>query len=139
MSGMPANQGPVIDGIDQAGWSREWRSRLRKATNGLSVPQNTPRGRSERRFLAQLGQYPEGVSFRTLCDRSATPCPAGWTVDQWVRDLLFDLKRVGSVEYRPEVRRWFLTGRGALVADPEAEWVVGPPHASSKEEVADVV
>jgi hypothetical protein len=123
----------VIDGIDTTGWSAEWVRRLRKATAGLSVPQNTPRGRSERRFLALLSRYPEGASFRQLCDQSEMPNPGWGTVDRWVRDLLFDLKRVGSVEYRPRARRWYLTGRGALAADPDAEWVVGPLDASSKE------
>lgn len=138
MSGTPAKQGPVIDGIDTAGWGREWRQRLRDATNGLSVPQNTPRGRSERRFLALLSRYPEGASFRELCKHVEVPHPSWGSVERYVRDLLADLKRVGSISYNPSTRRWYLEGRGALVADPDAEWVVGPIHASSKEEVADV-
>lgn len=139
MSGKPAKQGPIIDGIDTTGWSHAWRNRLRGATNGLSVPQNTPRGRSERRFLALLSNYPEGASFRELCKHTDVPHPSWESGERYVRELTDDLKRVGSIEYRPEVRRWFLTGRGALVADPKAEWVAGPPHASSKEEVADAV
>jgi hypothetical protein len=116
---------PVIDGIDTTGWSREWRNRLRRATPGLSVPANTPRGRSERRFLALLSGYPEGARFLDLCNQTKMPS-AGWTVNSYVRNLLFDLRRVGSVSYNDHTRRWALTGRGALVADASAEWVVGP-------------
>lgn len=129
---MPSTQlsdhGPEIDGIDTSGWSPEWRQRLRQATPGLSVPRNTPRGRSERRFLALLLNYPEGARFRELCDKIEVPNDS-WTVEGWVSDLLRDLKKVGSVYYNDRTRRWAVTGRGALVADANAEWVLGPVDA----------
>lgn len=112
---------------DTTGWSSAWRHRLARATPGLSVPRNTPRGRSERRFLA-LFDGAGARTFRSLCQQAGEP-PKDWGLEQWVMDLLRDLKRVGSVAYERDTRCWYRTARGAAVADADAEWVVGPVDA----------
>lgn len=95
-----------MSAVDTTGWSAEWRRRLHRATPGLSVPVDTPRGESERAFLALFDGH-ESRTFRSLCEQVGEPPDPSWaSVERWVRELLMDLKRVGSVAYDKRTRRW---------------------------------
>lgn len=106
--------------VDTTGWSKEWKNRLATADSGLSVRKDTPRGASERRFLA-LWDGQDKRTFRGLCKDVGAPPNDSWgSVERWVKDLLMDLKRVGSLRYDKQTRQWFRTELGAAAADTTA-------------------
>lgn len=125
---------PTPDGpsqVDTTGWSAAWKRRLADADLGLSVPRNTPRGRSERRFLA-LWDLQHPIPFADLCAAVHLPND-GWTRRRYTMDLLRDLRRVGSLVYDRRERVWYRTDLGAQAADAAAEWVLGGLRDHSKE------